>query len=422
MKHPSRCSMTRKRMLCFVLTVGLLAGCKQDSQETPVVFEGAERIPITQVGELPLFSLAENGAQPAGWTMFAVEEGLFYFDEESRLMMYEDWVGNTVYPLCVRPNCTHSSEECDAWFSEQSGAPQYLHFDGEHLYYYQSDTKGFYSQNLDGTEKTRILDVSDCMGIDSTVVYQGKQVFFVAELGKEVDGAYQKTLHIGSGDLTTGKVTLYPNAFSDQLSIYGLYDGKLVLANQLYQAETMTSGTMPKSSTTTFLFDLETQEITVLMEGTDTRNSAVGRGGIHLGVFSITLFSGEEETMTLNGSEAPFFDGTVYLFDLARGQCYSCPLGKTTWEPSVLDGKLIYPFAEESEDPSMVILDLASGEKLPYPDSMDSYGFWGGYSESEDWFFLTRQDSEGSLRLYRVRKSDFYQDDFSPIPMMVGGA
>lgn len=409
----------KKMVPLFLLLCFILGGCKNENESVPVIFAEAESVPITEVNDLPTIGLSETGSLSASETRFAADDGIFYFSERDRLLMYEDWEHGESYPLCVVPNCTHSSSSCSAWFSSISGGPKYLHYDGTYLYYYMSDTQGFYRQNIDGTDKERVVDASDYLGISTSVVYSGDAVYFVLEKSTEADGEYTQSLLIAAGNLSSGTLTVYSYAFEDQLSIYGLFGDCLVLANQLYDAETLKLGSMPSTNTVTFLLNLETEEITVLMEGTNTLNSSAGLGGIYQGVFAITVFSGEGQT--INTDEASVFDGTLYIFDLMNNQGYSYEIGKTTWDTSVRDGNLFYPvWDEETNRFTFCIYDLNTGETKEYPDSMDSYYFYETNCETDDWFLLAQYDEAGNFMTSRIRKEDFYDNNFALIPIMCG--
>lgn len=407
-----------KLAFVYIVFIAILfMGCSQNSTEIPAVYDDSKHFPITETSELPTVALSEAGSLPASRTMFATDEGIFYFSEGTRLLMYEDWVHSESYPLCVVPNCTHSSSSCSAWFSSISGGPQYLHYDGTYLYYYMSDTQGFYRQNIDGTDKERVVDVSDYLGISASVVYGDNVAYFVVEKATETDGEYTQTLLIAAGDLSSGKLTVYSYAFEDQLSIYGLYGNSLILANQIYDTDALRLGNTPSTNTITFLLDLETEEIIVLMDGTNTFNSSAGLGGIHQGVFAITVFSGEGQT--INTAEASVFDGTLYIFDLINNQGYFYEIGKTTWDTSVRDGKIFYPvWDEEIKSFTFCIYDLNTGEIKEFPDSMDSYYFYETNCETDDWFLLAQYDEEGNLMTSRIHKEDFYNNNLSVIPIM----
>lgn len=74
-----------------------------------------------------------------------MEDGMIYQDYGENLMKFLDYKTGNVYPLCVRPNCRHDSEECFAY--ALCGQVSFMGRLGEKWYYYN-----YYSE--DGTEET----------------------------------------------------------------------------------------------------------------------------------------------------------------------------------------------------------------------------------------------------------------------------
>ncbi len=82
----------------------------------------------------------------AGYT----SEGMIYQDYNAGLVKYLDYATGGFYPLCVRPNCLHDSDECAA--KALCGEVMFMGRLGDKWYYFRQDEteETFHSCDLDG--------------------------------------------------------------------------------------------------------------------------------------------------------------------------------------------------------------------------------------------------------------------------------
>lgn len=102
---------------------------------------------------------AETDGQPffRGTSMTRSEHG-YYFWEDSSLgrMMFWDSVSGQTVPLCNRPDCKHSSEECNAWFNGSSFLG--IQYDRSFLQFYEGN---LYVIGLDEEDYVNLYRVAE---------------------------------------------------------------------------------------------------------------------------------------------------------------------------------------------------------------------------------------------------------------------
>ena len=134
--------MKRQVIFLFAIMV-LLAGCQnQTPAEGPALTDDIGYMPVVEAADLASagITLADDphGVSSQATTEIT-EQGIFFFDRDAGLLMFNDWQTNTTYPLCAKANCTHSDAGCNAWFDTAAGPPTGLHSDGDRLYYFTTN-------------------------------------------------------------------------------------------------------------------------------------------------------------------------------------------------------------------------------------------------------------------------------------------
>ena len=111
--------MKRLAILLFSITV-LLTCCRRETPtEGPALTDDITYMPVVEAADLASagITLADDphGVSSQATTEIT-EQGIFFFDRDAGLLMFNDWQTNTTYPLCAKANCTHSDAGCNAWF------------------------------------------------------------------------------------------------------------------------------------------------------------------------------------------------------------------------------------------------------------------------------------------------------------------
>ena len=173
-----------KRCWMILLAAALLlTGCRREPPaEGPALTDDITYMPVVEAVDLASagITLADDphGVSSQATTEIT-EQGIFFFDRDAGLLMFNDWQTNTTYPLCAKANCTHSDAGCNAWFDTAAGTPTGLHSDGDRLYYFTTNyPAACYVQDFDGENRREVFSFEG--DISPHFVYEGGSVYFVA--------------------------------------------------------------------------------------------------------------------------------------------------------------------------------------------------------------------------------------------------
>ena len=113
-----------KRCWMILLAAALLlTGCRRKTPaEGPALTDDIDYMPVVEAADLASagITLADDphGVSSQATTEIT-EQGIFFFDRDAGLLMFNDWQTNTTYPLCAKANCRHDGPDCTAvYFAE----------------------------------------------------------------------------------------------------------------------------------------------------------------------------------------------------------------------------------------------------------------------------------------------------------------
>lgn len=217
-------------------------------------------------------------------------------------------------------------------------------------------------------------------------------------------------------NLETGEQTELPFYFEGNLSEVSLLDkyGDELVMRYTYSLDTlMPFQDISKTRHMIFLLNIETGEITRLLDDLSTYSATASCPGYR--IYAMFDEKSERNLQYRNG-EWSAFSGDIFIFDLRNRVCYELPDQPClTWEFSVRDGKLFY--CDLSEDGTALetkIRDLETGEVIPWC-------FWNSEMELnriavfED-FFIVRKHGDTET-YYRISKEDYYAGIPNLIPL-----
>ena len=203
----------------------LLSGCQGEAPaEGPALTDDIDYMPVVEATDLASagITLADDPhGVPSQATTENTEQGIFFFDWDAGLLMFNDWQTNATYPLCAKANCTHSDAGCNAWFDNAAGTPSGLHSDGDRLYYFTTNyPAACYVQDFDGENRREVFSFEG--DIYPQFVYEGDSVYFVAngyQMNAEPDET-GSTVAVGGdqilrADLQTGALETIPLTLPD---------------------------------------------------------------------------------------------------------------------------------------------------------------------------------------------------------------
>lgn len=177
------------------------------------------------------------------------KEGMVYQDYAGDLVKYLDYGTGQFYPLCVRPNCRHDSDECRAY--ALCGNMRFMGRMGDKWYYYQwgETEETFHVCDLDGGNDRVIGSYpyeegkygSDPWG---NVLFQDGSCFMALSVDNIEQDPNDPTIGYGVSmtgnvyryDLETGeREALCPEKTTrlNPYMVYGIYDDKLVYSELL---------------------------------------------------------------------------------------------------------------------------------------------------------------------------------------------
>lgn len=167
-----------KRILILMLCILLLAGCANTAEPpsdptAPTAaydwMAGESPIPAMRTGLLTQGVFTDsNGFE-------CTNDGMYFMlsTDQGSTLCYSDHGSDTVVKLCSRPDCTHSGQDCNAYFHSGRGI---CYYDG-YLYTVQkmeNDARNYelIRMNLDGTERISVIDTREVsQGYGGTMIH-----------------------------------------------------------------------------------------------------------------------------------------------------------------------------------------------------------------------------------------------------------
>ena len=148
------------RLLCCMLAL-LLAACGKSSDHSPTASTGMpDDATDYEAYSGTLFAETAEGYYNA----YEIPGG----DKRINLIFFCPRGGDTFQPLCGKPNCLHTNEDCNAWFNGYI-----TYYDGS-LYTLDEDGLSVIKMNLDGTDHAVVakLDTSVVQGRTYAMTYE----------------------------------------------------------------------------------------------------------------------------------------------------------------------------------------------------------------------------------------------------------
>lgn len=165
---------------------------------------------------------------------FANNDGYLYFNHVNNLITYYDFKQKKSFPVCDKPNCTHNSSECRAYFPE--GNVDNLVIYRQKIYFWLSEgsDSSLYVEDASGSNRKKLLTL-DKLAPRTRVIYEGGKVYYDSDMQTiDQNGTpgknYEDKQSLGCTDLSTGKnVVIGSERVSKYggLSLLGYYHGKL---------------------------------------------------------------------------------------------------------------------------------------------------------------------------------------------------
>lgn len=411
----------------------LLSGCQREAPaEGPALTDDIDYMPVVEATDLASagITLADDlHGVPTQARTEITEQGIFFFDWDAGLLMFNDWQTNATYPLCAKANCTHSDAGCNAWFDTAAGTPSGLHSDGDRLYYFTTSyPAACYVQDFDGENRREVFSFEG--DIYPQFVYEGDSVYFVAngyQMNAEPDET-GSTVAVGGdqimrADLQTGKLETIPLTLPDDagkitnLAITGKYGDALCLYYEEIDSGLIASF-LQNRERTRFLLDLKTGQIQGMMEDRKRANQMGSSDGTAYGLYAyLDIDWDTEKSFPLGSHAVDAADGVPILIDFANGVEYHFPSQPSLSVGfSLHDGKLFYTRpADDGQSLRLYYFDFETQTEQPVPDFFQDYII---REETENWFAIAPRQVTNTLPSYsRVLKSDYFAGNPALIEM-----
>lgn len=407
-----------KRMIWIVILALILCGCSNDQEQVAVVFEDSATFPTEAITEFPMIDPREGTSAYRSYEELYADFGKIYSvltENRDYILSLSDYAAGENYPLCPKSNCRHDSDECGAWFPFDGGQPEFLHYDGSYLYFFHRGDMTLHKQNLDGSGREMVADLSEVVFSVNTVLYEQDTAWLLCELMTMNENtseiAIRKT--IVKLDLTNGKWAELPYTFEGDMTnveLHGKYGNELLL-RYTYSVGSVQWKNMEDSRSVIFLMNVNTGAITRLTEYEFTYvSSAKCPGYLIYCVFD----PNSEYKFPYRSEEMSAFTGAIQIFDLTERVCYTMKSDCLTWEFSIRDANLFY--CEPGEDGNTLagkIRNLKTGEVSDWKffDAEPPLR-WLAETETGDYFIVMEGDT-----ICRILKEDYYAGSRNVIPI-----
>ncbi len=195
--NPTRCALV-------LTSVFLLSGCGQNNQSPT----------------------KEADSMINGMKLQVKEEGCFYIDGHTNLMMFYDYKLNKKIPICDQPNCKHSSINCKAYLPSGYVSAMGCYQDKIYFFDVEEPELPLYQAAKNGDNRKIVLKLNeggkyDFAGISKPMYFRDNQLVFQMTYAKSLDEAvidengqeryFQQFWQIVSVDVTDGKLEVIKN-------------------------------------------------------------------------------------------------------------------------------------------------------------------------------------------------------------------
>lgn len=144
------------------------------------------------------------------YNLAAVDEGYYYMNSGSNMLLFFNLETNDVIPVCAKPECSHDSAECNAFFGNKTALQSIYYYRGYIYYFGLSDGMAMLCRmDKSGTTRETIAELMPNSGVDSIkAVFQGDYAYI--HDGGELLSEQETTESIIEVSLSTGqKKTVY---------------------------------------------------------------------------------------------------------------------------------------------------------------------------------------------------------------------
>lgn len=407
-----------KRMIWIVILALILCGCSNSQEQVAVVFEDSATFPTETITEFPMIDPCAGTSAYRSYEELYADFGKInsvQTENKDYILSLSDYAAGENYPLCPKSNCRHDSDDCGAYFSFADGQPEFLHYDESYLYFFHRGDMILYKQNLDGSGRETVADLSEDVFSVNTVLYEQDTAWLLCELMTMNEDTSEISIRktIVKLDLTNGKWAELPYTFEGDMAnveLHGKYGDELLL-RYTYSVGAIPWKNMEDSRSVIFLMNVNNGAITRLTEYEFTYvSSAKCPGYLIYCVFD----PNSEYKLPYRNEEMSAFTGDIQIFDLTERVCYTMKSNCLTWEFSIRDGKLFY--CEPGEDGKTLagkIRNLKTGEVSDWKffDAEPSLR-WLAETETGDHFIVMEGDT-----ICRILKEDYYAGSRNVIPI-----
>ena len=415
MKHALR------KFSAALCLAALLSGCQAGTPPEGPNLKDIEYLPVVEAADFAAIDFTPTARGALSQQRRELSDvGVFFFDRNTGLLMFNDWHADATYPLCAKINCAHTDAACNAWFDTSNGVcPSGLHSDGERLYYF---TGGYpaacYVQDLDGENRRELFSLEAT--ISGGYVFDGGSVYFVAQglssgeadTGSAVLSGREQVVR---ADLDGGTVETIPLTLPDPagkitgLTLLGKYGDALCLFYTEVD-RSLFSNFLQNQKRTYFLLDTRTGQMQGFLQDKQRAATMTGdTGGLRFGLRVYKDLDWDSvRTVVCGSATAEFYSGDVRFIDLEKRVEYRyAPAAGVPANLTVLDGKLFYDrLSADGQSAQTVWYDLAAKTEQPLPENMVDFHL---YYETDNWFVGRFPSEEDPLPpYYRILKSDYY--------------
>ena len=158
--------------------------------------------------EFYICSMAGHSRNSGSQQLFETKDAVYYlcaFREPKKPNRNKVWVSNKErtewLPLCLKPNCLHDDDDCNAILEGNAGGRLWLY--GQH-FYYVSDYSSLWRMKLDGSEHEKLMDLGiEPPGYVGSFYFHDKYLILAALIPSEDDSvSLSEERHIYTVDLS----------------------------------------------------------------------------------------------------------------------------------------------------------------------------------------------------------------------------
>ena len=165
------------------------------------------------------------------YDLAAVDEGYYYMNSGSNMLLFFNLETNDVIPVCAKPECSHDSAECNAFFGNKT-ALQSIYYYRDYIYYFGlSDGMAMLCRmDKSGTARETVAELMPNSGVDSIkAVFQGDYAY--VHDGGELLSEQETTESLIEVSLSTGQKKTVYEVTGTGISITNVkcFDGKIYI-------------------------------------------------------------------------------------------------------------------------------------------------------------------------------------------------